>query len=265
MSRIKLNQIAPPARFAWAALRDELQSILADDLVAMWAFGGTTSVVDPAHAGDLDTYIVLRGQPDETAARRIEEAESRIARKHGVEWDNWYIGADDARAADPPRHAWHKERRDTSWALNRSHWLAGRYVLLQGTAPDAIVARPSWDEIESELSRELEHIERHVVEGDTDAFEATYGILNGSRILHALETHSAAISKRAAGSWALDHLPARWHPAISAAIASYEGRATDDGVALLAIEMEPFVAFVRERLSYADDRPPDATPRWSGS
>lgn len=259
-----MDELPVPARLAWSALRDELRSILGDDLVAMWAFGGTASVADPPHAGDLDTYIVLGRPPGDATLRRIEAAQDRIAREHGVEWDNWYIGADDARAAEPPRHAWRANSRDTAWALNRSHWLAGRYVPLHGATPDEMVARPRWEEIEGELSRELEHIERHVVEGDTDPFEATYAMLNGSRILHALETHSLGISKRAAGSWALDHLPARWHPAINAAIASYEGRATDDEVALLAAEMEPFVAFLRQRLPYADGRPPDATPRWSG-
>jgi hypothetical protein len=117
--------------------------------------------------------------------------------------------------------------------------------------------------MESELDRELEHMERHVVEGDTDPYEATYALLNGSRILWSLETRGVVISKRAAGEWALEHLPARWGGALTAAIRTYDGRPADTDAARLAAEMAEFVAFVRERLP-ATDRPADALPRWSG-
>lgn len=56
-----------------------------------------------------------------------------------------------------------------------------------------------------------------------------------------------AISKRAAGAWALQHLPDRWHPALRAAARAYDGQATPDDAALLAADMAPFVAMVRER------------------
>ena len=155
------------------------------------------------------------------------------------------------------------ERRDTTWAVNRAHWLAGRYALLHGPDPADIVPPPSWPELEAELDRELEHIERHVLEGDTDPFEASYAILNGSRILHALKTHDVAISKRGAGQWALEHLPDRWHPVVRAATDAYEGQATPEETDLLGREMRPFVAMVRERLP-ATPRADDWHPRWSG-
>jgi hypothetical protein len=245
------------------SLRDAHSSILGDDLVAIWAYGGTTSVEDPPHPGDLDTYVILARRPDDATARKIEEAQDAIARDRGVEWDAWYVVADDARRSEQPRHALRPDRLDTSWAINRAHWLAGRFAMIHGAEPEEIVAAPTWAELDSELSRELEHIERHVVERDTDPYEATYAFLNGSRILHALETGNVAISKRAAGTWALEHLPARWHPALHAATHAYEGQATPDDVKLLAAEMAPFVAFVRERLPA--DRPAHEPPRWSGS
>jgi hypothetical protein len=253
------------ARTAWLALRDELRHILRDDLVAMWAYGGMLAVDDRARAGDLDTYLILACRPDEATTQAIEDAHKAIADEHGVEWDAWYVLADEARGTEPPRHAWHEGRRDTSWAINRAHWLAGRYVSLHGPEPAELVRAPSWEELETELSRELEHIERHVVEGDTDPIEATYAILNGSRILYAAETRSVVISKRAAGTWALEHLPARWHPALWAAARTYDGRPADGDAALLAGEMAPFVAFVRERMPRTDERPKDALPRWSGN
>ena len=141
------------------------------------------------------------------------------------------------------------------WAINRAHWLAGRYVRLHGPEPAAIVIPPSWEEVADELGREVEHLERHLLKGDTDPYEATYALLNGSRILHALETQDVAISKRAAGAWALERLPARWHPALQAAVRTYDGHPSAGDADLLAAEMGPFVALVRERLPYAGIAP----------
>jgi hypothetical protein len=262
MSGVRLQDLPETPRAAWLALRDELSRMLGDDLVAIWAYGGTTAIEDRPHTGDLDTYVLLGAKPDEATAGRIVDAEQAIARDRAVEWDAWYVLEADARRPDPPHHALRPERRDTSWAINRAHWLAGRFALIHGPEPVRIVPPPTRPELESEMSRELEHIERHIVEGDTDPYEATYALLNGSRILHALETGSVALSKRAAGIWALEHLPDRWHPPLQAALRSYDGKATPDDPAFLAAEMAPFIAFVRERLP--SDRPADELPRWSG-
>lgn len=264
MTGISLDDIAEPARAAWKSLRDELRAILGSDLVAMWAHGGSVSIGDPPHVGDLDAHILVAHGPDAVTVRRLEEAEGSIARAHGAEWDNWYIQADDARRSDPPRHAWRDDRRDTSWAINRAHWLAGRYVPLHGPEPAAIVIAPSRKEITDELAREVEHLERHVLEGDTDPYEATYAFLNGSRVLRALDTHDVALSKRAAGTWALEQLPTRWHPPLQAAVRTYDGQPAAGDAELLAADMAPFVAYVRERLPDAGDRPADSPPRWSG-
>jgi len=264
MAGIPLHELPVTARTAWTDLRRRLRTILGDDLVAMWAHGGTTSAGDPAHAGDLDTYIIVASRPDEPTISQIEEAHEAIAKEHGVDWDASYVLAVDARRSDPPSHAWRERSRDTSWAINRAHWLSGRYVNLYGAEPDQIVPPPTWAELAAELDRELEHIERHVVEGDTDPYEATYAILTGCRIQHALETRDVAISKRAAGIWALERLPERWRTALEAALRSYVGHGTSTDASMLASEMAPFVAYVRERVPPAADRPAGALPRWSG-
>jgi Domain of unknown function (DUF4111) len=260
---VTLEDVPPVARAAWLDLRDRLQSILGDDLVAMWAHGGMTAAGDPAHSGDLDTYVVVRRRPDEATARRLEEAQRATAEAHGVEWDDWYVGVDRARRGDPPTHVWKQDRRDTTWAIQRAHWLAGRCLTLHGAEPQDIVPPPTWEDIESELDREVEHIERHVVEGDDDPYEATYAFLNGSRILRAIETHDVVISKHAAGVWALDNLLARWHDALRAALRTYEGVGTASDADVLAAGMAPFVSFVRDRMPTRARRP-DAVPRWSG-
>jgi hypothetical protein len=259
---VPTSGVPPAVRAAWSDLRDRLVTTLGDDLVAMWAHGGATVGSDPAHAGDLDVYLILGRRPDESAVPRIEEAHGAAAEAHDVEWDAWYILADDARSSEPPSHAWYEERRDTTWAIHRAHWLAGRYVHLHGAEPRDIVSAPSWSDIRGELDRELEHIERHVLEGDTDPYEATYALLNGTRILHAVATGNVVISKWAAGTWALEQLPGRWHDALRAALRTYTADGTATDAALLAAEMAPFVSFVRDQLP--SDRPPDAVPRWSG-
>ena len=262
---VALDDLPLTAQAAWSDLRDRLRSGLGDDLIAMWAHGGTTSIDDPPHAGDLDTHVILARRPDEATIRQIEDAHRSSAEAHGVEWDVWHVLADDARRPDAPSHAWREGSRDTAWAIHRAHWLAGRYASLHGAEPGDIVTAPTWAELLGELDRELEHIERHVVEGDTDAYEATYAILNGSRILRALAARDVVISKRAAGSWALEHVPARWHDAVRAALRSYDGRAGVEDDDLLAGEMAPFVGFVREQLPPTSDRDPAALPRWSGN
>lgn len=250
-------------RTAWVALSDALQEILGDDLVAIWAYGGTTAIHDPPHAADLDTCVVVARRPDEATVQRIEEAQDAIAQDRGVDWDISYVLAADAGRQDPVPHAFGEDRRDTSWGINRAHWLAGRFVRVYGPEPAELVAVPTWEELHSELDRELEHIERHVVEGDTDPFEAAYAVLNGSRLLHAIETRDIGMSKRAAGPWALEHLPSRWHPAVQAAIRAYDGYPAPGDPEVLAAEMAPFVAFVRRRLP-AENRPVGSLPRWSG-
>lgn len=108
---------------------------------------------------------------------------------------------------------------------------------------------PTVDELATALASEVDHLERHVAAGDTDPYEATYAFLNGSRIVRTLETGDAARSKREAGAWGLANLPARWHPALEAAMRAYTARATPDDEAILAREMAPYVTMVRERLS----------------
>ena len=264
LSSIHLDDVPERARVAWVRLRDELQSILGHDLVAIWAYGSVIGPDRPQRPADLDTHVIVRRRPDAPIAQSIVGASQAIAAEVGVEWDTWYIALEDARQPHHPPHAFREGRRDTAWALHRAHWLAGRFVKIYGEEPADIVPRPTWPEVEVDLDRELEHIERHVQEGDTDPYEAAYAILNGSRIIHAVETHNVVRSKREAGTWALNHLPERWKPAIRAALRAYDERANPVDVELLAADMAEFIAAVRHRLPAIDVSPPDARPRWSG-
>lgn len=245
---IAIETVPEVARIAWIQLRDELLRIIGDDIVAVWAYGGTVSAPAAGPIGDLDTFVVLRRPLDDESVASVAAAHSAIVSERGVEWDAWYVLEADARRSEPPRHAW-LDRRNETWAIDRAMWLAGRYVLLDGAPPTEIIAPPTERELHDALASEVEHLERHVEAGDTDAFESTYAILNGSRIIRTLQTGDAAISKREAGPWALDHLPAAWHPVLRAAMRAYEAQSTPDDEALLARDMKAFVAMVRSELT----------------
>lgn len=261
---VPLEELPTVAVQAWTRYRDDARRILGDDLTAMWGYGGTIFPDRSARPGDLDTFAVIERVPDGSARDAIERTQDEIALDLGVEWDIWYVLSADAGGRMPPPHAWEAGRRETSWAINRAHWLAGCYVPLHGRRPEELVVAPHRDEIETALSRELEHLERHVLEGDDDPFEATYAIWNGSRILRAIETGDVAFSKRSGGMWALEHLPERWHDAIRAADRAYNGAAAPGDEEILRRAMGPFVAFARERLPLVEPRPSGAPPRWGG-
>lgn len=244
---IPIEQVPARARHAWTRLREQLVALLGDDLIAMWAYGGTVSAPEGAPIGDLDTFVVVRRPVDEATAHAIDAGQAAIGQDVGVEWDTWYVVEADARRREQPGHAFH-DRLDESWAIDRAHWLAGRYVLLHGPEPEAVVPQPTSEEIVTALHSEVGHLEAHVAAGDTDPYEATYAFLNGSRIVRAVETGDVAISKREAGAWGVEHLGTRWQPALEAARRTYEGQASPADTDLLAREMAPFVAMVRGRL-----------------
>lgn len=261
---VPLDQLPITAGQAWSRLGDEARKSLGDDLTALWGYGGTVFPDRSRRLGDLDTVAILERVPDERTTRNLEQSEAAIAREHDIDWDIWYVLASDAARTEPPHDALHPERRLTSWSIERAQWHAGLYVNLFGRAPEGLVPPPTWPEIEAALRRELEHLERHVEEGDDDPFEATYAIWNGSRILYAIDTRDVAISKRSGGMWALEHLPERWHQAIRAAGRAYDGEATPQDAEVLRESMAPFVAMVREHLPLVDPRAPGEPPRWSG-
>jgi hypothetical protein len=272
---VSLDDLPRPAAESGLRLRDELLAILGDDLVGAWLHGGTTFADRPTVQGDVDICAVIselqptervpaawRADPGSRPAR-IQAAQVLIAREYGVELDAVYLPADEVGGGEPPSRAFDGTQLETGWAVYRAHWLAGQYVLLHGQRPEDLVVPPTPAELRGALDRELEHLERHVHEGDaSDPFEATYGLLNGCRILRTLETGSPVISKRSAGIWGIEHLPQRWHAAIDAAIRSYDGAASPEDTEVLRVAMAPFVDMARQRLPATEPRPP-GPPRWS--
>ncbi len=272
---ISIQRLPARAALAGQRFRDEVAALMGDDLVAAWMHGGTTFPDRPREPGDLDVCVVVARVADDerdprawrddptTRPHRVYSAQAAIADDVGLTFDAMYLRAGDVGRAEPPSEAFVRERRHVGWAVYRAHWLAGQYVHLHGVRPEDLVVAPTTAELRRALDRELEHLERHVYEGDAaDPYEATYAIWNGCRILHTLDTGSPVVSKRSAGAWALEHLPDTWHAPIRAAGRSYDGEATDDDRELLRNAMPAFVAMVRERLPVTEPRPP-GPPRWS--
>jgi hypothetical protein len=272
---ISIDDLPLAATAASLRLRDELLAILGEDLVGMWLHGGTTFVDRPARPGDLDICAVIaRATPDERSPRRwladpgsrpsrIFAAQASVAREAGVAFDALFLLGDDVGSARLPSWAFRRSHRETAWPVFRAHWMAGQYVHLHGRRPAELVVPPTEAELRRALDRELEHLERHVYEGDAaNPYEATYGILNGCRILYTLHTGSPVISKRSAGTWGLEHLPERWHEAIRAAGRSYDAKASADDNEVLRVTLGAFVEEVRQRLP-ATKSHLLAPPRWS--
>ena len=271
---VAIGDLPEAAATASLRLRDMLLAILGTDLVGLWLHGGTTFADRPDRPGDLDISAVIANVvSDERTPRvwrrdpasrpsRIYAGQESIARDLGVIFDTMYLLADEVGRGRLPSSAFQRSHRETDWAVNRAHWLAGQYVLLHGRPPKELVKAPTAAEIHRALDREVEHLERHVYEGDAnDPFEATYAFFNGCRILRTLETGSPVISKRSAGAWGLENLPQRWHAAIRAAGRAYDGQASAEDNEILRATMAPFVAMVRERLPTKARR--SGPPRWS--
>jgi hypothetical protein len=270
----KIVDLPEVAASASLRLRDELLAILRTDLVALWLHGGTTFSDRPVRVGDLDICAVISNvTPDERTPRtwrrdpgsrpsRIYAAQESIARDFGVTLDTTYLLEHEVGGGRLPSLAFERDRRETGWAVYRAHWLAGQSVLLHGRPPEDLVHAPTPAEMRRALDRELEHLERHVDEGDaSDPYEATYAILNGCRILRTLETGSPVVSKRSAGDWGLENLPLRWHRVIRAAGRSYDGVASAQDIETLRVDMAPFVEMVRQGLPPKQRR--SGRPRWS--
>jgi hypothetical protein len=272
---VPLEQLPRVAADASLSLVEEMRAVFGADLMAAWFHGGTTFADRPRQIGDLDLSAVIAGAAPaerdpaiwsgdpESRPSRIYRAHRAIGRAHGIAFDVIYLLSSEMGGGEPPTDAFNVGRPITDWPVLRAHLLAGQYVHLHGLDPERLVVPPTRAELEHALDRELEHLERHVFEGDAaDPYEATYAIWNGCRILYTLQTGSPVVSKRSAGDWGLSELPAIWHQAIRAAGRAYDGEASAEDIDILGSTMAPFVEMVRGQLPATEPRPP-GPPRWS--
>jgi hypothetical protein len=273
---IPIDELSDVTRTAATRLHDEVVAIVGADVVAAWVDGGSTFADRPRNrTSDVDMVVVVdrvdvaERQSEvwradlESRPARLVAAQGVLADQLGVDYDVEYLLESEMAGGALPSDAFSERRVRTMWPVVRAHWLAGQYVHLSGKRPEDLVVAPSRAELERALDREIEHLERHVHEGDAaDPYEATYAVGNGCRVLFTLATGSPVISKRSAGDWGLAHLPEEWHPAIRAAGRAYDEEASPADRELLRDNMAPFVAMVRAHLPVTEPRPP-GPPRWS--
>jgi len=227
-------------------LRDGLRQILGDDLVALWVYGAVTFEDRPRHLGDVDTHAVLRRPLNRNTVQAIDTLHESTAQAAAIEWDSWYILERDMASPLPPSHTFRENLVDQAWALHRAHWLAKQFVLLHGCAPSALIQPPTWVELKEGLRSELSYIEQVVPVPPYAAPSAAFTVLNGCRIIYSLRTRDVVISKRAASTWALTHLPEAWHEAIRAAQRAYDDCLQPGDEAILQVAVTPIITTVRD-------------------
>jgi hypothetical protein len=230
--------------------------ICGDQLVGCWLHGGSTFADPSVVPGDVDVCVVV--------AEAVREQGKRLMRAAAeLNVDGLFVRAEDMLRPDRPSHAFQDTRPLVGWAVYRAHWVAGQYVHLAGREPRGWVMPPDWGDLLADLDREVEHFERHVLNGDADSpYETTVAHLNGCRVLYTMATRDPVISKRSSGQWGRANLPQIWHPAIDAALRCYDGLADLTDIALLRESMPRFVTYLRDRVPIVDPRPA-GPPRWS--
>ena len=179
MMGVPIERIPEAAAEASRLLVEQIQNVLGDELVGAWLHGGTTFPDRPRQVGDLDICAVIsRAAPSDrdpsswredprSRPSRLDTAQTSIAQDRHVAFDTMYLLADEIGDGQPPPLAFHQARPVLSWPIYQAHWLAGQYVHLHGRRPEEMVIAPTRAELVRALDRELEHLERHVFEGDS--------------------------------------------------------------------------------------------------
>lgn len=243
---VPLDELPEHVRAACVRLRDGLLGLLGGDLVALWVYGAVVFPDRPKRLGDVDTHAVL-ARPTRLGDS-IDRLHESIADDAEIEWDSWYILESDARGPDAPPHMFRSEVTDDAWPLHRAHWLAGRYVALHGRKPAEVVPAPAWPEIREGLDDALEYNEEILREGKQDDPKyAAFAVWNACRVVYSMEFRDAAISKRTAARWGLEHLAPWWRVALRAAERIYDDEAEAGDADILRSSMADIVRDSRAR------------------
>lgn len=222
-------------------LRDELPPIFADDLVAIWLYGGQLAA--DGSPGDVDGHVVLAREPASDELARVRSLHDGIQRDFGIhELDVWYVLSSEATSPGAPRDVnWHEEARDENWALKRAHWFAGAYVLVFGRPPTEIVPRPDWADVEAELIAQLERAQAEIERSPSLAALS----LRLCRIVRTLGTKDVVQSKLDATAALLPELSPTSQEHVTAASRVYRGASLPDDEDAMRRHAVDFYAEVR--------------------
>jgi hypothetical protein len=235
-------QLQRSQRATLDALLAGLRSAFGGDLFALYVYGAIT-FAETEGIVDLDYHAILERSPAALQVAEYEAARARLGSEHapwGADLDGWVILRSQAGGSASPAHVI-AGIPDSSWALHRAHWLAGRCIVLWGPPPAEVVTPPSWAEVEADLRGELEFAHR----SPHDAF----AVLNACRVLHSSRVSDAVQSKFGSAAWALRDLPAEHHAAIRAALATYRGHAAEADARALTRGRAPLFGLVDSELA----------------
>jgi hypothetical protein len=227
-----------------------VHSALGDAFAALYLYGALAFHRPENWRIDFDFHVLLNrplSQTERAAIKRLHEQLGE-ASLLGRELDGYYILLADANQSErPPASQTWGRAIDHAWALHCAHIHAGRFFLVFGLDPRAIVPVPTWAQITRALASEMRFIESHPE-------EAAFGILNSARVLYSVRTRDVVISKYQAAKWALDNLPSEWRDVIRAAVRFYSQAATEADMQLLNGSCAAFVAYVSTEI-YRVQRP----------
>ena len=226
-----------------AAFVGGLDAALGGKLYGIYLYGAV-AFPEGGATGDLDFHVLLTEALSDGEKTAVDALHARLAQAYpplGEDLDAYYILLEDARGTSPPPHQLLPGVVDSSWALHRAHFWAGRCIVLHGPDPRQVVPPPTWPELAQALQGEWDYVERHLAD------YPAYCVLNLCRLIYSFETRDVVISKRASAAWGVVAFPT-WQSLIEAAIRAYDGTATPGDQALLKAEVERFFAFARERI-----------------
>jgi hypothetical protein len=218
----------PPAVAALAAdLATGIGEVLEEDFVSLFFYGALAFPHPPDWLLDIDFHAFVAAPTTPEQRSGLQELHARLAVRHPLaeEFDGYYVTMDDARGVAAPLNQFDLGLHDQAWALHRAHVLAGRFFLIAGNDPRAVVQAPAWSEQLAALRAELAFIEAHPQ-------HAAFGILNSARICYSVRFNDVVTSKYAAAQWARDTLPSA-RAAIDAAVRTYARRETASDAAAI--------------------------------
>lgn len=222
------------------AFRRRLIDLLGENLYGIYLYGALTFPDSREIVQDIDFHVILGHGIDDEMRTQIELLHDDLARDFpgwGSEMDGYYIAlADTHRLCPPPHQLWPASQipTDTAWALHCAHIRAGQYINLFGPDPLGVYPVPDWPALEAALFDEVRFVDAHLD-------DPAYCVLNACRLQYSFHTRDVVVSKLAAATWALQHVPHRWHELVHAAHRSYRKRKQADDDRLLHEEASTFV------------------------
>jgi hypothetical protein len=222
------------------AFRDGLVDVLGAKLFGL-VLTGAIVFPETGGTGDLDFHVVLNTEPSDAEIATVRGLHQDLEQRfppHGAELDAYYILLEEARRPAPPTHQLDRSMVDSSWALHRSHMLAGRCIVWYGPQPEDVFPPPTWDELERALDGEFDYVVRH-----THIYPG-YCVLNLCRLMFSSITRDVVTSKFASAAWATTEYP-QWKDLIELARQSYIHQLSDSARATLLANVEEFLEFAR--------------------